>query len=604
MSRNHNWAIWALINAIILAAIYSVPEIYVPADYKFIAWDGFIDRENLRLTDINTYRSVSLEYIISIPDLYLHRLMSLFINREYIYRVITIYFEFAIICYIAFSRFKIEKRIDLILSSLLLQCLYFNIAFQWMLSNGVIYSIVQQTCYFLVILTIIASLESGLNIGRLIIITTFLSLLSLWSFSLVIVLGLFIAIYCCPQIILDFNKIKQDRVLSLYLSSVIFLLILLVFYFYQIAKISNYDIVYATIETSGDALKNGSFGSLWGGLYTQMAGLTDWSMYQNWDGRLFGQMNFYLDKKIPQIFVITLYIFLAWGFLSNIKNYRVYLLMLYILSCLFLIKGSQSPFGDVYLYLIGHFKAFESIRSPDSKFGIYIIACVLLLSIYMVKNKYNKAHKYLLIFMSFIYLSISIVPMITGETTHGNRDNDNYTYTINLSKDEKLLNIIKNYDVAGDFGLLIPGIGNILTPSGKIGFRDYLDYLNNHMYSFNKATQGPYGDMLIDGNFDSFLNWLNLKNIHYLVIRKSIISEQSINICFDCIQKDKNFLIKYEDKFTILYEYSNPLNVKDQFKSKAENVNNVITLYGNIILFITALIILISFILGFIRRNQ
>ena len=81
---------------------------------------------------------------------------------------------------------------------------------------------------------------------------------------------------------------------------------------------------------------------------------------------------------------------------------------------MFLTKGANPPFGELYLFLFEHFPLFHMFKSPIEKFGLLYIFLFTLLLLFIFLNIKNKKENRTFHFFIGGYLIFCSIPMATG----------------------------------------------------------------------------------------------------------------------------------------------------------------------------------------------
>ena len=178
-----------------------------------------------------------------------------------------------------------------------------------------------------------------------------------------------------------------------------------------------------------------------GGIFYPLMQISTWAIYKIWHPR--AVINFYeyfftVPYKLLSA-VMVVYISLS---LYKVKNYFYIALILFFA---FLAKGPNPPFGQIYSLILEYLPLGYAIRTPDTKFGAFIIAAFLV-SIYYVRPKDKKI--IYLITCSFILINLfgmyshgAISPRLgPGESSY-------YVYETDESIVAKIINENKNHVV-------------------------------------------------------------------------------------------------------------------------------------------------------------
>jgi hypothetical protein len=546
----------AFITTSFLVVIYNFNAPSLSSTDFFLAWDSYLDKDYLDPVDWNGLFVKSLALVHSTPDFYWHKFISFIYsgNISYISRTVLIFTSCFLVSELVFRKFS-KNIFEILLNGLLILLIFLNIPYQWLVNDGVMYAVSAQCCYFFVAYTALYLLgheNDSYPVINAFILSNIILICGLWSFSSIVPIGIFVLLV--PYTLLLNIDYKNYR-LNILLNYVF--LLLLGYAFYKIFKINHFDLLSIKPEEGHVLVSGGGYPNLRGGLLTQISGLTDFSMYTNWGYRVFGTMNFGFESMLPQILHVGfIAIMVSYFITAKVKRVEILGLLGCLLVSLFLSKGAQEPFGLIYYNLIHSISIFGSIRTPDTKFGVYTTLYVLIFAIYF-SNKFNDLRKYFLLLLSVAYMSIAITPVLKSETTHGYIDTGGErAYVINKSLDKVLIGSIRELNEHQQRGLLVPGYGHIATPAGIIGFQDYLEIGNPLMLNYSASQTGPHGNLLTFSTSQSvsyirLLKWMELRSVNFLVIRKSALNNMA-DFPLEAILADKNNLVFYDDPYSIL----------------------------------------------------
>lgn len=613
MIKFNNKYFFSIFNSLIILFIYTYPYFLSNQFDILIPWDGYIYEEKLTIFNFAEKTLSPMRVVLDAPEYYYTKWAKYFLHdiSYYYSRIIII----AIIAYISslifYSSIKEKIFINLALSSFGLIIMFSNIPFQWLLNSGVMYRVNLLLCYFyfFAILINYFSLNQGANRKIIISIYIYASLFLvsiLYSFAYILVGSIFIALVLFFGGMMSINgiisryKLEYLREFSL-LSFVLFLL--LSYFLYQIVLFDGYNYGKNLAQTTDSFINAGGFSSISGGILRQFEGLTDYTMYTDWGYRSFGTMNFYFNSHVPQIIVLCMFGITCYA--SSINNKRRYLpVLIFVIIGLFLSKSTQAPFGFIYRDLIDNFKLAQTIRTPDTKFGIFIFLSILMVTLNFLLNSKSFYLKLLSLSVLFIYMCITIPNILSGISPFGRADSsgDHYAYQIDSSRDAPVLNLIKNYESKNIAGLLFPGYGHVNTPSGVVGFRDYLTVNSPRLYVSAKMLFGQTSTDSAD-NLDALITTIVEQKIGYIVIRKTSLSKE-FNFCLSCLSHDRRFALVYQDDFTVVYAVTD-ISIFPEEKLNAvddQNVTSKLEVYFKLIYLTTFLII--ANLLIFYYRNR
>jgi hypothetical protein len=145
--------------------------------------------------------------------------------------------------------------------------------------------------------------------------------------------------------------------------------------------------------------------------------------FSNGQGLLFSNLpNDLYNSPFVSVIIALLILFMFYGLLKLKNKIYVFPLIVLIVVGIFISKGSNEPFGNLFLYLYDNFPGFQIFRRPVSKFyWVYLLALVPLamigISIFLQKTK-NTWHIiliYLLLTLSIFYLWVifTLTPLLT-----------------------------------------------------------------------------------------------------------------------------------------------------------------------------------------------
>ena len=127
-------------------------------------------------------------------------------------------------------------------------------------------------------------------------------------------------------------------------------------------------------------------------------------------GNLHNSFPGHIVKFIPITLVVWICFFSREIRQKKIIN-RIFLL---VLLTIFLTKGTNPPFGELYLFLFKHFPLFHMFKSPIEKFGLLYIFLFTLLLLFIFLNIKNPKENRIFHFFIGGYLIFCSIPMATG----------------------------------------------------------------------------------------------------------------------------------------------------------------------------------------------
>lgn len=554
----------ALSGAFFLSILLMASSPQIGSYISIIPHDGFVNFKGTKnyLINFDSMSISSMAYLSVIPQELFSKVMGLIFGvfgNEILSRIGLIPVFYLISTFLMLTRFNTTYfgKATIALASLLI---WLNIGAQWHINSGVGMDISEQlTLFFITILFVIVvsydSKNCSLHDLRFLVSISFLTLFSaIFTYSKVIPAALAVAA-AVPLFWSNRKIIFKDKSTRFYVLLMLVFLTSIGSVFYLGLAYNNFQIYTGTFEGADMGLSNAAGGNLDGGLLYQILGFNNWTLYTRWDDRLFGQMNFGIEKLFVQVLLLLLFATLPLILIAKFDNKSSLICVsLFILFTLFLSKSNQPPLGDLFSFIIENIKVAQSIRTPDTKFGIYISCAIIVLIIASVQYL-NTLQLISLSGGIILYLTILIPPMYHGETIFGCQKPYyiSCSYVVDTSSEKQISEIIASL---GDENtvLLIPGFGNINTRSGRIGWRDPISvYLPNSRTlngTLNTASGTEYISLLNNFNI-SLATDLGIK---IFFIRKSWLREKPLKeFCLQCLDSSSNYKKVFEDKYTLVY---------------------------------------------------
>jgi hypothetical protein len=210
-----------------------------------------------------------------------------------------------------------------------------------------------------------------------------------------IIMGSTVIPMCLYCGILYFGGFK--KVLNIKSIAILALLTISALVVFYLSRYQNISLDSGLDELNSHVINKG-YENITGGYFYQFIGFSNWGIYTGWPDRLIGGFIDYFHKPQYQLALVFLNCAAVyWLFKSS--QYR-----LCIITLIFLIfsVGSQPPLGFIFIWLIEHIPGFESIRTPDNKFGFYTQA-ILILALIKAWICYSKNIKMLLLLFLFVF---------------------------------------------------------------------------------------------------------------------------------------------------------------------------------------------------------
>ena len=439
--------------------------------------------------------------------------------------------------------FELKDTSKILFLAAILFLLQFNLAGQMAMNTGVFYNLMFQMHFYLFLWSFSAYLlePDSIYTQRSIYLSALLLQTS------VIIGSTFIptCIYLCALYFTGLTRIIGKRnfwvLFGVFLSSLLYLFLV------NLQNIS----VETGIDEAQNFVVNRGYENIAGGYFYQFIGYTNWGIYTGWKDRLFGGFTSYYLSGGYQIALLMLN---GLSLFYIVKTKRIIIL---VILCIFIIlsAASQSPFGKLFVWLIDSVPGFQSIRTPDNKFGIYTQA-ILLLCLLDSWPWYKRAARAVMLISLALVIVINIAPIIKGDVIYGSKSQfaPTSTYVVDVGYEKKLLDKID----PNDFVLIAPGMGNFDHPSGRIGYIDPIFHLHKDVISYHavlsekrsKYYPAIYQDMISA-----------LPNVNVLIIRKSEKFSQAKSF------ENAGFKKVYEDRFSEIYK-SDPKPINLSFENK------------------------------------
>jgi len=205
-------------------------------------------------------------------------------------------------------------------------------------------------------------------------------------------------------------------------------------------------------------------------------------------GNLHNSFPGHIVKFIPITLVVWICFFSREIRQKKIIN-RIFLLAL---LAIFFTKGTNPPFGELYLFLFKHFPFFHMFKSPIAKFGLLYIFLFTLLLLFIFLSIKNKKENRTFHFFIGGYLIFCSIPMATGNIIPNHNlghygsadrkyiDKPEYIDFKTATIKEKLNYKIMNFPGMGNYQILI-----------KTGEKSYYTGWSPLMMNINKGFLQP-----------------------------------------------------------------------------------------------------------------
>jgi len=326
-----------------------------------------------------------------------------------------------------------------------------------MLSHGGVFNITNALTYALAPLTFYLfykqltadsiNKEEYIRLSLLLMIQTF----QFWMFfTYFIVLSLFFILY------FTINTNKKIILKRIFILTTFYL---------PISLVISYPVIYQFINNTNtiNATFSPVFGNMQGGIWYQMKMLHSWGIYTVWEPRAMYSFGKYFFSDRYNLIIIVLWLTIFTGiikiiFFSKItttifSDNKLYSfkfkspsysentkpvikltisITLLLIIAIFFSKGSQKPFGEIFLWLYENVSLFKIFRTPDIRFGFIIILLVSTLLLIISSKIPQQFLKTLIL----LFIVITSWPHILGVGLRGeNIPGKYYDRVISISED-------------------------------------------------------------------------------------------------------------------------------------------------------------------------
>lgn len=447
------------------------------------------------------------------------------------------------------------------------------------------------------------------NNVRLLLLLALLIWISSFVFWLFAPLGFVLGIFYLFLLLFHIKRLKV--ILKNTLLLVVFCVLLTSPYLFAITHelFNNSDAMNATFAPT--------FGNQQGGLLYSVLFLYSWGIYTVWFPRaMYSFGSFYFSEQY--IFsIVGMYIsFLSgivWYFYNKIselskkgvtylrlENSVILIVFLFILLVsIFFAKGSQPPYGGIFLYLYDNLPLFSVFRTPDIRFGFTVVLSIALVAV--VISKYIHTLLFALMIFTFTYFQSSLFfngVAIKGENVEGKY----YDRIIKIPDTYKeITSYINSHNIEFSYVLAYP-----LSDYGRYQLDGDLHFGQDFL---SKNTNKPFIYLSESGSISSNSYYrlktiidngqyedLTLFPIEYILLRKDIYCTVDCTIphleklleLYKPVVSNKDFTLLYNPNFRplisgdiISYEIINPTaytfkvasQTKEVFLSQSYNEN-------------------------------
>ncbi len=278
------------------------------------------------------------------------------------------------------------------------------------------------------------------------------------------------------------------------------------------------------ITENNNPLHSGMYKAIKGSFFYPLMQISSWSIYSSWGPRVvmnFSDWYFSASYKVLSLSLIVV----IFCFAIRTKKYRYLGLLIF---CAFFAKGANPPFAELFLAVINYFPLGFMIRTPDTKFGAFISALLVVSFLYSSTRK----QRTILITLIIAFLLNNIFGMYAKGAFSPSKASETATY---YQYDYEYHDVVKK----------INAIENavVLTNQGICDIK--LD--NNKMTTCSDLVLSNINKQIIGSNFDS-LEKLSSKFDMFsrlIYLNHSVFSSQQTDI--------KTFIMQ---GYTILYSSS------------------------------------------------
>lgn len=468
-------------------------------------------------------------------------------------------FLLTLFCLWAFSSTLIDKTIVCFaVASIFLQP-----SFQWGLNAGVLLNPMEQllyisVCFILALFLCRRVIKHSHFVMLSVTLYTVGFIAALFTFAKILVFLVFATVFL-PILILRLLALKQNLIVVTLLIPMIITCLLLGLSFLEIYNLNGKPMFDLTYLKDIQYDKGRSDGNIGGGIFYQLLGLNNWTMYVTWLDRAFGNLDLdFSEFKTILVCSIPLVLF-TFCFKEVLRNPSVFLpALLLVCLCSFVAKGPQSPFGSFFLFLVEKYPLFTSLRTPDNKIGIMIIP-ILLITLCSCLSEFKIKRIVLSASLLGVYIGFFAVPYITMKTIQGGFDQQsgNLRYVVDVSAELELINALsKKVD---DMNIIVfPGYGRVRTSSGMSGWKEPLTTFVPAFSPFITNQNLDHNHVLTNwlGSFDHRTTQdLGYK---YLVFRKSWLESAKQSICLECLNRSDNYQVVFDDENLLAFEFLQP----------------------------------------------
>lgn len=531
--------------------IFGLSELFSP-NLSFVPHDTFYPvTDYLNSTSFATFNS-AFNYnnnlaglMVLAPDAIVIHVLKLILSNH-LSQIIHV-----LLCLIVFHGFsfftlqRIFKNKQLV--SVLVLCYCFSPYSSVLYSAGIIYQL--STAVSLGILPLLLyGLMSFKPKSNLLLLFV---LIALMAFGLLFIYPALLLI-CLTLFISWRNKQIGDLVINigntLNIKNIFLLLIICIPFFIFIL------LIFSAGNSKDAILSNSTASAIQGGIFYPLMQISAWGIYNVWSPRAILNFHTFFFDNPYRILSFTLPCLIIY-FLYREKKLTP---IIFILFLAFFAKGPNSPFGDLFNFLINHFPLGYMIRSPDSKFGAFISAWFIVSIVYL-----SLKQKIVVVSFSVLFLLSNLNGMFYHGAISSNRGDESTTSFISDPEAVSLSKLIQGYSntiVVGDFsdcaneyyenkfhtchGILSTNLKRQLVHAPSKSFistiQKYGDFSILVLINKRQENKGNLASAkLLKANFTQIYYSKNYEVFYKPSTNKSC----SQQFDFSCVQKDSKYLL-------------------------------------------------------------
>ena len=278
---------------------------------------------------------------------------------------------------------------------------------------------------------------------------------------------------------------------------------------------------------------------------------------------------FFNNPIVSWLYIFFPIIFLAY-LLKNFKTPSIAYLLIVYFAIMFLVKGTQPPFGSIYIFMLKHIPYFGIFKTPAEKFGVlFLFWQAFILSITFKKNTHIVVGALIIILLAYPAYTGNLMPdvSINKETYLKARQKVPQSY-------KKVAAIINEDELNGRV-LLLPLVGNYQITYSSTNYRG-LPFLKSMIKkpligNWNIRRDNVYLFLKNLQNEPVFAAWAKRFNIHWIVLNKDLGFQ--LNIPPRGIM-DIEMMLHAGKNYKRVGEFENLILYKANIKENPENISS------------------------------